>query len=284
MSYQLIKKYSPKVDELFKQESKKELLTNTDYDWTGAHTVNVYKLSTAEMNDYKRNVYGDDEATTISRYGVIKDLSSQIEEMMLKKDRSFIFNIDAMDMDETGEVVGAAEALARQVREVVIPEVDTYTYGVMVAGAGTKKTDTDLSHENIYSEIADASEVIDDNEVPETERVLVVVPKVYKMLKQSVVFDHTEVGAELKKLGVVGYIDGMAVVKIAASRLPENFGFMVVHPSATTAPTKLEDYNTHIDTPLSSGVLVTGRIVYDAFVLDNKKMGIYYHSLTAENK
>ena len=108
---------------------------------------------------------------------------------------------------------------------------------------------------------------------------LVIVPSVYKLLKNSVVFDNTEVGEELKQKGVVGYIDGMAVVKVPASRLPEKFGFMIAHPSATVAPVKLEDYGIHNDTPLSSGSIVTGRIVYDAFVLENKKKGIYYQPL-----
>ena len=36
----------------------------------------------------------------------------------------------------------------------------------------------------------------------------------------------------------------------------------------------------HNDTPLSSGTIVTGRVCYDAFVLDNKKTGIYYQATT----
>lgn len=55
---------------------------------------------------------------------------------------------------------------------------------------------------------------------------------------------------------------------------------MISHPVATVAPTKLEDYKIHQDPPGISGELVEGRIVYDAFVLDNKKMAIYY----VENK
>lgn len=154
----------------------------------------------------------------------------------------------------------------------------------MVEGAGTKKTDSDLTIENIYDEILVGSEVLDDEEVPETERVLLVVPNVYTMLKKSTKFDNTEVGAEARLQGVVGILDGMQVVKVAAAKLPDNFGFMIAHPSATVAPTKLEDYGVHEDTPLSSGTIVTGRIVYDAFVLDNKVKGIYYHSLTAQTQ
>lgn len=289
MGIELVKKYAPATDELFAAESKKSILTNTDYDWTGAHSVLVYKISTVAMNDYARNrfeesVIGGDNpdqnnasVQAISRYGQLCDLNAQTEEMLLKKDRSFIFNVDKLDQDETGEAIGADTALARQLREVVIPEVDTYTYNVMVNGAGTKAAAVELTKENIYTQILTGTEVLDDEEVPETERVLAVTPATYTILKQAVEFDHTDIGAEMRLKGVVGMLDGMMVVKIPSSRLPEGFGFMIAHPSATTAPVKLEDFGTHEDTPLSSGTIVTGRIVYDAFVLDNKKKGIYYH-------
>lgn len=278
MSVELAKKYEPYTDELFSAESKIALLTNTDFDWTGAHTVAVYKISTVPMNDYarNRNNASEDEAASISRFGVLNDLSATTEEMVLKKDRSFIFNVDKMDEDETAGQLSAGTALARELREVVIPEVDKNAYATMVSNAGSTADAVTLTADNIYSAISDGSEVLDDEEVPETERVLVVVPAVYKLLKKSVVFDNTDVGAELKKNGVVGYIDGMAVVKVPAKRLPAKFGFMIAHPSATVAPVKLEDYGIHEDTPLSSGSIVTGRIVYDAFVLENKKKGIYY--------
>jgi hypothetical protein len=61
--------------------------------------------------------------------------------------------------------------------------------------------------------------------------------------------------------------------------LPVKFGFMLAHPSATVAPTKLEQYKTHENPPGISGELVEGRIVYDAFVLDNKAKGIYYQAV-----
>ena len=278
MSMEYVTKFAPKTDELFKAESKKSLLTNTDYDWTGAHSVKVWKVTTASMNDYARNVNSEDPDSVagISRYGQLFDLNSQTEEMMLKKDRSFIFNIDRLDQDETAGQVEAESALARQLREVVIPEVDKYVYNVMAAGAGKKANPVALTKENIYSCILSGSEYLDDKEVPDTERVLVVTPATYTLLKQATEFDATDIGADLKLRGVVSVLDGMQVVKIPANRLPNNFGFMIAHPSATVAPTKLEDYGVHNDTPLSSGTIVTGRICYDAFVLDNKKDGIYY--------
>ena len=282
MSIELVKKYAPYTDELFKAESRKSLLTNTDFDWTGAHTVAVWKISTVGLNDYARNRYADDpegSVASISRYGELFDLSAQTEELLLKKDRSFIFNVDKLDEDETSGQVEAGKALARELREVVVPEVDTHTYNVMVEGAGTTADAVALTKDNIYDAILVGTETLDDAEVPESERVLLVTPATHTILKQAGVFDNTDVGAELRLKGVVGTIDGLSVVKIPANRLPAKFGFMIAHPSATVAPVKLEDYGTHNDTPLSSGTIVTGRIVYDAFVLDNKKVGIYYQPI-----
>lgn len=84
----------------------------------------------------------------------------------------------------------------------------------------------------------------------------------------------------MKIKGVIANLDGCAVLKVPASRLPANFGFMVVHPCATVAPVKLADYKVHQDPPGISGSLVEGRFYFDAFVLDNKKPAIYYQ----ENK
>ena len=281
MSIDLAIKFSPKVDELFKAESKKELLTNTDYDWTGAHTVKVYKMSTAALNDYDRNRYapgaGESEPANLSRYGMIYDLSATTEELLLSKDRSFIFNVDKMDTDETAGALQAETALARELREVVIPEIDAYVYAKMATGAGNTEQAV-LSKSNVYEKILDGSETLDDAEVPEAERVLIVCPAVYSLLKQAAVFDNTDIGAELRQNGVVGFLDGMAVIKVPSARLPEDFGFMIAHPSACVAPVKLEDYGVHKDTVLSSGDIVTGRVVYDAFVLDNKADGIYYQA------
>ena len=57
--------------------------------------------------------------------------------------------------------------------------MDAYTYGVMCSKAGHKPTAKDLTAENIYTEILTASETLDNAEVPEVNRVLVVTPTTY---------------------------------------------------------------------------------------------------------
>lgn len=278
MAISLATKFAPYTDEQFKNESKLSVITNHDFDWTGAHTVKVYKVSTASMNDYGRT--GPAEGNW-SRYGSIADLGASTEEFTLSKDRSFIFSIDKLDEDETARQVQAASALARQNREVVIPEIDSYTYGVMTAGAGTKAAAKALAAASIYDDILDASKALDDAEIPETGRVLIVSPAVYQLMKKSDdIVLNTDVGEDMRLRGVIANLDGAKIVKVPANRLPEKFGFMLCHPSATVAPVKLEDYNIHQDTIYSSGAVVTGRICYGAFVLDNKKKGIYYQATT----
>lgn len=280
MAIDLVTKFAPYTDEQFKNESKKSLLTNDDFDWTGAHTIKVYKISTSTMRDYQRN--GPVPEGQWSRFGPIADLDATTEEMPLNKDRSFTFAIDKLDTDETAQQLAGASALARQNREVVIPEVDSYTYGVMAANAGHKPAALALTAGNIFEEITKASLALDNAEVPETGRVLLVTPAVYTLMKQSpdITLD-SDVGQEMRLRGVISMMDGASVVKVPAVRLPADFGFLMAHPSATVAPTKLEDFRIHQDPPGISGALVEGRIVYGAFVLDNKANAIYYQALPA---
>lgn len=272
MAIELVTIYSPLVDEKFSAESKKSLVTNQNYSWNGANAVKIYKISTAEMTNYTRN-----DGT--SRFGSPKDLDATTQECRLKNDRSFTFVIDKLDTNETGDALSAGTALERQLREVVIPEVDTYTYKVMTEGAGFKPEALELTAENIYEQIIIASELMDDALVPENDRALIVTPAVYRLMKQcKEIVMETDIAQEMRIKGVIAMIDGTIVIKVPASRLPEGFGFMMAHPCATVAPTKLEDFRSHTDPPGISGDLVEGRICYDAFVLDNKAEGIYYQA------
>lgn len=278
MAIDLVTKYLPYVDEIFTAESKKMLLTNNDFSFQGAKTVKVYKISTGKMQDYGRT--GAEEGNW-SRYGKVESLDATTQTCTLKKDRSFTFVVDTLDEDETGGALEAATALARQVRQVVIPEIDTYTFNTMCELAGTKPAPKALTKTNIYEEIINSNKLLDDELVPETGRVLVVTPATHLLMKQCKdITMETDIGNDMRIRGVIANLDGLAVMKIPASRLPDKFGFMIAHPCATVAPTKLESYVTHHNPPGISGDLVEGRIVYDAFVLENKAKAICYQEVS----
>jgi len=277
MPIELATQYLPYVDEMFAAESKKSLLTNQDFSWDGAATVKVYKISTAAMNDYGRS--GPAQGNW-SRYGEVLGLDASTETLTLSRDRSFTFAIDKLDEDETKRQMQAASALARQLREVVMPEVDAWVYAQMCARAGNKPAAKALTAGNIYAEIIKGSNALDNAEAPDAGRVLLITPDTYLLMKQAKdIVMETDIGTDMRLRGVISNLDGLTVIRVPANRVPEGFGFLIAHPVATVAPTKLADYKIHQNPPGISGSLVEGRVNYDAFVLGNKAGGLYYQAI-----
>ena len=285
MAINLVTKFSPLVDERFEVESKTSLVTNKDYDFIGAKSIKIYSVETAEMNDYGRNAtIGNNEANAVlSRYGVIKDLATQTQEVTMERDRSFIFAIDKMDEDETLKALNAGSALARQLREVVIPEVDAYTYAKMASNAGHTEYGVTITKLNAYEKLTDATEYMDEKKVPVEGRVAIVTPKFYKFLKQDTnAVLETEVGQDMRVKGVIANMDGLVIQKVVSTLLPTNINFMVAHKVATTQAIKLAEYNVIDGGALASGNIVKGRIYYTAFVRNNKKNAIYVNTAGAQ--
>lgn len=276
MAIDLVSKFSPLVDEKFAAESKTSLVVNQDYDFIGTHSIKIYSVNTAAMNDYGRNTaIGNGEGQVLSRYGIIEDLATDTQEVSMERDRSFTFVIDKMDEDETLGALNAGAALARQLREVVIPEVDKYTFAKIAANAGTSKTET-ITKDNAYTSLIAGNEVMDESFVPTEGRVATVTPAFYSLLKQDKgAVLETEIGQNMRIRGVVSNMDGLVIQKVPSSFLPEKQNFLITHRVATTQAIKLAEYKVRNDVPFMSGSLVEGRIYYTAFVRNNKKKAIY---------
>ena len=276
MAINLAEKYSGLVDEKFTSVSKASLVTNKDYNFVGAHTIQIYSVGTAPMNDYGRNTAGT------SRYGTVNDLSTTLQEVTMEKDRSFTFAVDKMDEDETLGALNAGSALARQLREVITPEVDTYTYAKISASAGKTVNEQTITATNAYQSLIAGSEFLDESEVPAEGRVAVVTPKFMTFLKsdpQAVL--ETEVGQDMRVKGVIANMDGLTIQKVPSKYLPTGTNFIIVHPVATTLAIKLAEYKIHNNPQGVSGALVEGRIYYTAFVRNNKKNAIYVSTTEA---
>ena len=283
----LVTKFSPLVDEKFTNESKTSLVVNKDYDFIGTHSIKIYSIGTAPMNNYGRPVTVDangnpivsrvdtESTAMVSRYGAINDLSTEIQEVSMERDRSFTFAIDKMDEDETLGALNAGSALARQLREVVIPEVDKYTYAKMVAGAGHVETES-ITSSTAYTAINAGTEYFDEKYVPAEGRVITCTPAFYTKLKQddNAVLE-TEVGQDMRIKGVIANMDGVTIQKVPSNFLPAGINFILSHKVATTQAIKLAEYKINTDPQGISGSLVEGRIYYTAFVRNNKKDALY---------
>lgn len=276
MAVNLASKYEKKVDERFKLKSLTESAVNRDYDWTGVDTIKVYSIPTVGMNDYVK--------TGKDRYGTASELDNTVQTMTLTRDRSFTFTIDKANNQDTQGTMQAGKALARQIDEVIVPEIDTYRIATITAAAiaNGMTTSGDVDKTNAYEAVLTGSEKLDDKKVPQGGRLLFVTPGFYNLIKLAPDFiKSTEIAQKMLINGVVGELDGMKVIKVPTSYFPANTPFFIAHPVATVAAQKLEDYKTHDNPPGINGWLVEGRKRYDAFVLENKKDALYVHQTTS---
>lgn len=266
----LASKYSPKVDERFYAESQALLGTNQDYDWEGVDTIKVYQVDVVAMNDYSR--------TGTNRYGTPNELGNSVQTMKLRKDRSFTFTIDKANRNQTMMVMEAGKSLARQEREVVIPEFDRYVYAQQVGAAvenGAYEIEA-ASSTTAYAKFLKGGERLGNKHVPGKGRVAYCSYAYANLLMLDPAFvKYGDRSQEMVQRGELGECDGTKVLKVASDQLPAGVSYLLVHPSATVAPQQLKEYKTHQDPPGLNGDLVEGRHLYDAFVLDAKVDALY---------
>lgn len=272
----LAARYSKTVDERFYRESQAMMALSNDYKFTGVRTVKVYSLPTVPMVDYQRS--------GTNRYGNPKDLSRNVQELTVTKDRAFTFIIDRGDKIQSEMVSDSGKALAREIREVCVPEFDNYVFKKLAAEATARGnfSSTAITKTNAYELFLNAQENLGNHNVPDRGRVCFCTYKFANLLKQDSAFmRYSDAAQEMLEKGVIGEVDGTKIVKVPSSRLPAGAAFLLVHPSAATAPKQLESYRIHDDPPGISGSLVEGRITYDCFILNEKADAIFYHGSQA---
>ena len=273
MAMNLASKYSNKVDERFYRDSQAMIATNKDYEWTGVKTINVYQVDTVPLNDYNRTA-------AANRYGDPSNLGNTIESYEITQDRSFTYLIDKGDKLQSQMVMDAGKSLAREQREVIVPECDTYTFGKMANGAITagNAAVNAISYATAYANFLKASEVMGNKNVPDTGRVAFCSYAFANLLMLDPAFvKYGDKSQEMVIKGILGEVDGTKIVKVPASRLPIGCSFLIAHPMATVAVEQLNEYKIHEDAPGYSGWLVEGRMIYDAFVLKGKQDALYVH-------
>lgn len=275
-SRNLAAKYAKQVDERFNRESQAMLALNSDYDFVGVKTVNVYSLPTVAMVDYTRS--------GSNRYGTPDDLTRNIQTMSLSRDRAFTFIIDKGDKLQSQMVSDAGKALNRQLKEVWVPEFDAYVFRKLAAAAterGNFSTEA-VTRDNAYELFLAAMEKLGNKNVPEKGRVAFCSYQFTNLLKLDPAFVKTGDSAqEMLAKGVIGEVDGCKIVRVPSAKLPSGCAFLIAHKAAATAPKQLEEYKTHNNPPGISGWLVEGRVIYDCFVLREKADAIFYHGSQA---
>ena len=266
MSITLTTKFADKIDERYHPISVTNAGTNQNYDWDGAQTIKVTSVGTVAMKDYTR-------ATGYGAVSTADELSNTIQTLTLTKDRYFRAKLDKMDEEESK--IKGGEVLARQLREVTIPEIEAHRLQVMCKNIVTNNQAIEQS-KTVYEHFLEANEKLDELFVPQTTRVAFANPTFINALKLDPNFIKSgDLSQEMLLKGQVGQVDGVPIIKTNTAWLKDdstnNFDCIIVDKNATVAPIKLAEYTANPNHPDFSGTVFQGRFYYDAFVLDTKK-------------
>ena len=267
MSLDYTVKYQQKIAERFRKRSLTNPAAGHDYDFTGARGVKVYTMNTAPLTNYVRGS---------TRFGNVTDLDFPTQEMLCTQEKSFTKHIEALDNADIAIEATAGKFLRMELDEVVTPEMDKYRLKKWVMGAATLKQLANApTKSTIVGAIMELKGAMGDNLVPDTNLTLYISNTYYVMLKQAdAVVEVEGYNRNAIEHGVVGTFDGMKVVPVPSTYMPNGVYFLIKARGTTADPVKLAKYDVIEKAVGFSGPVIQGLVYYDAFVLGPKNVGI----------
>ncbi|WP_312667428.1 hypothetical protein [Tissierella praeacuta] len=287
MSINYAERFERQIEQQFARElTSADLATNRRYNFIDAQTIKVPTVTLSGYKDHARD--GSKNRGTVG---------NTYQAFSLTHDRDIEFFVDEMDVDETNQVLSAANITAVFNQEQAIPELDIYRYSKLysefVASGGKVNTET-LTVSNILTVFDKMMEDMDEAAVPQSGRMLKVTPPIYTMLKNAEKIQRSiDVSGGAKSINRnVRSLDEVTIVTVPSDRMKTLYNFadgfkpgegakqinmMLYHTSAILAPVKVADiylWNKG-ETPDSAfGYLYQNRMYTDLFVIKAKKDAI----------
>ena len=288
-----ITKYLPLLDQVYAVASVSAILDTPNAlvrETADAKTVLIAQTSMSGLGDYSR-----------ADGFVNGDVTLTWKPYTFENDRGRSFQIDAMDdMETMGLAFGSVAG--EFIRVKVTPEIDAVRFAKYATNAGTTVA-ADLTNKNTVPAISAAEVTLEDKEVALNNCVLFVTPSVYGNIKDDTDhFQRTLVPSENPNRNF-GSFDEMPIAKVPQGRFctavetlsgkdgqeaggyvkaegAKDINFMIVDRSAVIQLIKHGKIRVFDpDTNQSADAYkVDYRIYHDAWVLDNKKNGIYCHT------
>ena len=289
-TFELAQKFLPILDEVYMKESKSSALETRDgVLFTGANTIKLYETNMEGLGDYDRQ-----------NGFVTGDVNGSWNPYTLEIDRGRSFTIDVMDNDETlGMAFGTLTG--EFLRTKVVPENDAYTFAKIAGTDG-------ISHgtHDALADITDATEELDkgiaqlnEDEVPDTDRLCYVSEKFYQKIQGAVTKSITNTETNVNK--TIEVYDGLQIIRVPQRRFLSaitlyngkgaqkaggyvpastnyDLHFVMLHKPAVKKVTKhavLRIFDPAVNQQ-ADAYKVDYRAYYDAFVMKNKKKGIYF--------
>lgn len=269
MAINLASRYSSQIDAAYTHESFVAGLAKGKFDFTGVKSVKIYSPITVPLNDY-------DRGASSNRFGTPQEMQDEVQELIVNQDKSFVLAIDAGNASEQMGTKRAAERLRQQMREQVVPAQDKHAIACYVKQAGAVVGLSSLTESNIVKAIAAAQAYMDNKIVPSDGRYCLIGATNCALLADSgkVIYNQGIAGKAYAK-GEVFEVCGFKVIKIPDSYLPDGAKFLCLHGDSVVNPHKVQHAKVNNDPDDIDGSLLTGRFIYDAFVLGKKCGGVY---------
>ena len=172
---ELVKKAIPLLDKIYKAGAKTSVLDG-DISLTragaNANEILIPKMTLDGLSDYGRDGSGYDSGATKLEY----------EAKKFNYDRGQKFAVDAMD-DEESVGVAFGQLSGEFIRTKVIPEVDAFRFSIYHSKAGTTKSEDIANGKAAITALRTASNVMDEGEVDEENRILFITPTLRGMIE-----------------------------------------------------------------------------------------------------
>lgn len=283
MSINYAERFERQIEQQFQRElTSADMSANRRYNFIDAQTIKVPTITLSGYKDHARD--GSKNRGTVG---------NTYQAFTLTHDRDIEFFVDDMDVDETNQVLSAANITAVFNQEQAIPELDAYRYSKLyseyVSLGGTPDT-TELTEHNILSVFDKMMVDMDDAGVPQSGRMLKVTPRVYTMLKSAEQLQRfIDVSGGAKNINRnVRSLDEVTIVTVPSDRMKTLYDFsegftpgegakqinmMLYHTSAILAPVKIADiylWNKGQTPDSAFGYLYQNRMYTDLFIIKAK--------------
>lgn len=259
----LASKFESKLDDAFKLSSYTDAFINKDYNFDGVNKITVYNLDVTPLVDY-------DVSNNTNRYGGFSEITDTTEDYILANDKAFQKTLDLLNEQDSVGAKKAGNWLAKQMNRVIVPAIDANrlatacTAAAGAAGGGTTAYAAATILDDLFTFNANADEV----NAPDSGRVLVVDPYVYKDIKGEVIpILHTAQPGILHQRGLMGEIDGTPIVKVPTNLLPAGYRGVFWHKDALLGARKLTETRIVDGGWVVSGKIILGRVRFDSFAL-----------------
>lgn len=285
MPYNYVDAFLTQLQQKYNRELTSAALTTQNAIFLNAKTIKIPRLDIAGYKDHNRSGGWNRQS-----------ISNDFELKVLEFDRDVEFFVDAMDVDETNQILSAANTTNVFEKEQAIPELDKYRYSKIYAdyvALGKKVNTTVPTIDNVLEIFDEMMQAMDEAEVPQEGRRLYVTPTMKKLLKQA---------NDLRRVVLVGNnsgsvnravhsLDDVEMITVPSSRMKTLYDFtngavpgvgakqinmILIHPEAVIAPVKhtaiyLWEPGSHTQ---GDGYLYQNRRYTDIFLIERKADGI----------